>query len=66
MPLSVHTGLVPEQAPDQPEEVEIALEAGVPVAVNGERLGPAALLQRLNEIGGRHDVVDELHAFGAR
>jgi argininosuccinate synthase len=48
--------VAPEQAPDRPEEVEIALEAGVPVAVNGERLGPAALLQRLNEIGGRHGV----------
>ena len=30
--------------------------AGTAVTVNGERLGPAALLQRLNEIGGRHGV----------
>jgi argininosuccinate synthase len=48
--------VAPERAPDAPEEVEIGLEAGTPVTVNGERLGPAALLQRLNEIGGRHGV----------
>jgi argininosuccinate synthase len=48
--------VAPEAAPDQAEEVEIDLEAGVPVAVNGERLGPAALLQRLNEIGGKHGI----------
>jgi argininosuccinate synthase len=48
--------VAPERAPDAPEEVEIGLEAGTPVSVNGERLAPAALLQRLNEIGGRHGV----------
>ncbi|WP_029734079.1 argininosuccinate synthase [Deferrisoma camini] len=46
----------PEKAPDEPEYVEVEFEAGDPVAVNGERLSPAALLQRLNEIGGRHGV----------
>ncbi|MGH7860534.1 MAG: argininosuccinate synthase, partial [Candidatus Binatia bacterium] len=39
----------PEKAPDRPEEIEIDYEAGNPVAVNGERLSPAALLARLNE-----------------
>ncbi len=48
--------VAPEQAPDRPEEVEIEIEAGTPVAVNGERLSPAALLHRLNEIAGRHGV----------
>jgi argininosuccinate synthase len=48
--------VAPERAPDAPEEVEIGLEAGTPVSVNGERLSPAALLQRLNEIGCRHGV----------
>ena len=48
--------VAPERAPDAPEEVEIGLEAGTPVTVNGEKLSPAALLQRLNEIGGRHGV----------
>jgi len=46
----------PTKAPDQPEYVEIDYEAGDPVAVNGERLGPANLLARLNVIGGRHGV----------
>ena len=46
----------PEKAPDEPEYVEVEFEAGNPVAVNGERLSPAALLARLNEIGGRHGV----------
>jgi argininosuccinate synthase len=46
----------PEKAPDTPEDVEVQIEAGVPVAVNGERLSPAALLARLNAIGGRHGV----------
>ncbi len=46
----------PERAPDEPESVEVEFEEGNPVAVNGERLSPAALLARLNEIGGRHGV----------
>ncbi len=46
----------PEKAPDEPEYVEVEFERGVPVAVNGERLSPARLLERLNEIGGRHGV----------
>jgi argininosuccinate synthase len=46
----------PEQAPDTPEYVEIDYEGGDPVAVNGERLSPAALLARLNTLGGKHGV----------
>ncbi|HUF57270.1 MAG TPA: argininosuccinate synthase, partial [Thermohalobaculum sp.] len=46
----------PEEAPDTPEYVEIAFERGDAVAVDGEALSSAALLTRLNEIGGRHGV----------
>jgi argininosuccinate synthase len=46
----------PTAAPDAPEKVEITFESGVPVAVNGKKLSPAALVQALNEIGGRHGV----------
>jgi argininosuccinate synthase len=46
----------PEAAPDAPEMVEIGFERGDAVSVNGERLSPAALLTRLNELGGRHGV----------
>jgi len=46
----------PEKAPDEPQVVEIDYERGDPVAVDGDRLAPAALLARLNEIGGRHGI----------
>ncbi|MCX7889402.1 MAG: argininosuccinate synthase [Rhodobacteraceae bacterium] len=46
----------PEKAPDAPEMVEIGFEKGDAVAVNGQRLSPAAILARLNDLGGRHGV----------
>jgi argininosuccinate synthase len=46
----------PELAPDEPELVEVAFERGVPVALNGERLGLVELLERVAEIGCRHGV----------
>ncbi len=46
----------PELAPDEPETVEIEFEAGVPVGLNGERLGLVELLERVGEIGARHGV----------
>lgn len=45
-----------EKAPDTPEYVEIDFEKGDPVAVNGERLSPATLVARLNQIAGKHGV----------
>jgi argininosuccinate synthase len=48
--------VAPEKAPDKPEYVEIEFLKGDPAAVNGERLSPANLLQRLNEIGGKHGI----------
>lgn len=46
----------PEKAPSKPAYVEIEYEQGNPVAVNGKRLSPAALLARLNELGGAHGI----------
>ncbi|CAH9079119.1 unnamed protein product [Cuscuta epithymum] len=46
----------PEEAPDQPEYVNIGIVAGLPVSVNGKELSPATLLSTLNEIGGRHGI----------
>ena len=46
----------PETAPDTPTIIRIEFEKGDPVAVNGQRLSPAALLTRLNELGGKHGV----------
>jgi argininosuccinate synthase len=48
--------VAPEQAPDQAEYVEIEYATGDPVAINGERLSPAGIIERANEIGGRHGV----------
>src|SRR5216117_932024 len=46
----------PESAPDVPVYIEIGYEAGDPVAVDGEPLGPVSLLERLNRFGGEHGV----------
>jgi len=46
----------PERAPDRPAYIEIGFESGDAVSVDGEKLGPAALLTRLNELGGAHGV----------
>ena len=48
--------VAPEAAPDEPRTVEIDFERGDPVAVDGEGLSPAALLQRLNALGGAHGI----------
>ncbi len=48
--------VAPEDAPDKPTEVDIGFEGGDPVSVDGEALSPAALLTRLNELGGAHGV----------
>jgi argininosuccinate synthase len=48
--------VAPEKAPDKPEYVEIGYAAGNPVSVNGEPLSTAAILTRLNEIGGAYGV----------
>ncbi len=48
--------VAPEQAPDTPRYVEIDFAAGNPVAVDGERLGPLAMMTRLNELAGAHGI----------
>ncbi len=48
--------VAPEDAPDTPTLVEIAFEKGDPVAVDGKGLSPAALLTRLNELGGANGI----------
>jgi argininosuccinate synthase len=46
----------PAQAPNEPVYVEIEFERGVPIALDGRRMDSVALIQRLNEIGGKHGV----------
>ncbi len=46
----------PQDGPDGAEEIEIAFEQGVPVAIEGRKMGPVALLETLNAAGARHGV----------
>ncbi|QXP84087.1 argininosuccinate synthase [Methylococcus sp. Mc7] len=46
----------PENAPDQPTYVELTYERGDVVAIDGERMTPAAVLARLNQLGGANGI----------
>ncbi len=46
----------PENTPDEPEYVEIEFESGLPLSVNGEKLSPARLVEKLNAIGGAYGI----------
>ncbi|MEM1302701.1 MAG: argininosuccinate synthase, partial [Pseudomonadota bacterium] len=46
----------PEDAPDEPEMVEIGFEKGDAVSINCEAMSPATILTKLNELGGKHGV----------
>jgi argininosuccinate synthase len=48
--------VAPEKAPDTPEYVTVQFEAGVPVSVNGEKMMPLELIEKLNKIAGKHGV----------
>lgn len=46
----------PEKAPDKPTYIEMDFEQGNPVAIDGERLGPVAMMKRLNTLGGENGI----------
>jgi len=46
----------PEDAPAEPAYIEIAYEHGMPISLNGEPIGPIAMVERLNELGGEYGV----------
>lgn len=46
----------PEAAPDAPEFIDIEFENGDPVSLNGQALSPASMLERLNQLGGKHGI----------
>ncbi len=48
--------VAPEDAPDEPEFIDVAFEEGDAVALNGARLSPAEMLTALNELGGAHGI----------
>ncbi len=46
----------PQAAPDEPESIELEFEAGNPVGLNGQKMGPVDLVLALNKIGGKHAI----------
>jgi argininosuccinate synthase len=48
--------VAPEMAPDKPTYIELDFEQGNPVAIDGERLSPARMLARLNQLGGENGI----------
>ncbi len=46
----------PEEAPDKPTYIEVGFEKGDAVSIDGERLSPATLLTKLNELGGKNGI----------
>ena len=48
--------VAPEDAPDEPEHVDLAFENGDCVKVNGKKLSPLGVMQALNKLGGKHGI----------
>ncbi len=48
--------VAPEDAPDEPEYVDLKFDAGDCVAVNGKKLSPLGVMQMLNRLGGKHGI----------
>lgn len=46
----------PEEAPDEPEYLDIEFRRGDVVALNGNKLSPAGVLEKLNQLGGKHGI----------
>ena len=49
-------GVSPEKAPDEGEYVTLSFEKGVPTAVNGEKMKASKIIEKLNELGGKHGI----------
>lgn len=49
-------GVSPEMAPDKPTYVTISFEQGVPVAINGEKMGAVEMIEFLNKVGGENGI----------
>lgn len=46
----------PQASPDQPEYIEVAFQEGIPVALNGEAMGPVEMITRLTALAGQHGI----------
>lgn len=49
-------GVTPEKAPDEPTYIEIGFEKGVPVTLDGKKVSPIELMDKLNELGGKNGI----------
>ena len=49
-------GVTPQKAPDKETEISLGFEAGVPVALNGEKMKVSEIITKLNEIGGANGI----------
>ena len=49
-----HFTVHPQDAPDEPVEVVVSFEAGIPVSIDGKAMGPVELVEMLDKIGGAH------------
>ncbi len=49
-------GVSPEMAPDKPTYVKISFEKGVPVAIDGKKLGAVEMIETLNKLGGENGI----------
>lgn len=49
-------GVTPEKAPDEGEYVTMTFEKGIPVSLNGETLKASKIIEKLNELGGKHGI----------
>ncbi len=49
-------GVSPEKAPEEGEYVTMTFEKGVPTSVNGEKMKASAIIEKLNELGGKHGI----------
>ena len=51
----------PEKAPDKPTYVEIKFEKGIPTEIDGKKLGPVEMMQKLNKLGGENGIgIDDI------
>lgn len=49
-------GVTPEKAPNEGEYITITFEKGIPVSLNGEKLKASVIIEKLNELGGKHGI----------
>lgn len=49
-------GVSPEKAPDKATYLLVDFEKGIPVAIDGEKLSPIALIEKLNDLGGKNGI----------